>query len=905
MADCSNLLGQLLLVSSRQELDALIDSSQDCFTRPFLQSAAKAIEDWLETGEPNAWQIWPVLEYALNRGGPPVMRGDLAALWAEAERKYKRGDFIPHYEQALQYYRAAGAEALGQSIVCLRNLALAYSQRGNLTQAESHYQEALDLATSYGLPLDRIKSLSELGKLAQRRGDISAAKQYFEGALQLCEQEADEAGAIAQLNHLGAVHFASRHIHEAELTFNRALERARTTGSDRLLAMSLGNLASVLHEQGRAREAETVQAEAREYIEQVGEIEWLGNWWKNFGLFAMQGGRLHAAVERLNRAISLYHEAEDPGGEASATGHLADVWWRLGEVKKSHSLYEHALSISMEAGAITIVAEQHIGLGTIAQIGGDLSGAAKHFESANLIFSNAGLKNDETRVTRLLAGVDMDSGDTEKAMEIYQALLTEYEFLGEPRQVAHILNDFGTALQEVGRTGEALVHYQRALETYRLYSDHKQTVVVLGNMGGAYQQRGETEQAIQALQEARELAERLGLVRAEAGLLSNLGMIWRVRGDTQNAIHLHQQAVELARRSGDTMVELEALNGLSGILYEVGETSEALELNAEVVSRTEKIGLARLRTLALINRGFIRSEAGQFQEGELDMLHGLELAKLHQILPLQIFAHRNIGTFYQTLGLLVEAQSHYEAALNLAREIGARRNEAEALGNLGNEAYERGDFTNSLNFHRAAFDLYTSLNDRRGQAIEMINLGNVALENHEDAVALRLYGQALHVCLDIGFRIGKALAVLGQGHIYFRAGDDDLAEKCYREASNLLAEIHQPEPQRVAITNLGLLAERRGNVDAAQEYYLQAIEMIELGRHNVAREEPRISYLGRRLTPYECQTAIYCRKGHIGAGFMMMERTRARTLIDLLEQALISMSEVPPELAQIKELISV
>lgn len=97
------------------------------------------IEDWLEADEPNAWYIWPVLEYAVNRVGQLLLRGDLAALWAETERKYKRNDSISHYEQAVQHYRLAGSEAHSELIICLRNLALAHSPRGNLAQAEMLY----------------------------------------------------------------------------------------------------------------------------------------------------------------------------------------------------------------------------------------------------------------------------------------------------------------------------------------------------------------------------------------------------------------------------------------------------------------------------------------------------------------------------------------------------------------------------------------------------------------------------------------------------------------------------------------------------------------------------------------------------------------------------------------------
>jgi tetratricopeptide (TPR) repeat protein len=264
-----------------------------------------------------------------------------------------------------------------------------------------------------------------------------------------------------------------------------------------------------------------------------------------------------------------------------------------------------------------------------------------------------------------------------------------------------------------------------------------------------------------------------------------------------------------------------------------------------------------------------------------------------------------LGTFYQTLGLLAEARLHYQFALALARELSARRHEAEALGNLGNEAYERGDFIAALGLHRAAFDLYTSLGDKRGQAIELINLANVALESHDDAMAMRLYGQALGLCLETGYRFGQALAVLGQGHVRYHAGEWNIAEKCYREAARLTAELRQPEPQRVAITNLGLVAEREGNLQAAQEYYREAIRLVESGRRSVAREDPRIAYFGRRLTPYERLILIYCHKGHVRMGLTMVEHARARTFLDLLAQARVETEESVLDWTQIKDALAI
>jgi len=84
----------------------------------------------------------------------------------------------------------------------------------------------------------------------------------------------------------------------------------------------------------------------------------------------MQSGHIREAVGHFEQAISLYHTAEYLEGEASAIGHLADCRWRLGEAQKAQFLYEQALVIADKVGAVITAAEQHIGLGTIAQTRG-------------------------------------------------------------------------------------------------------------------------------------------------------------------------------------------------------------------------------------------------------------------------------------------------------------------------------------------------------------------------------------------------------------------------------------------------------------------------------------------------------------------------------------------------------
>ena len=283
----------------------------------------------------------------------------------------------------------------------------------------------------------------------------------------------------------------------------------------------------------------------------------------------------------------------------------------------------------------------------------------------------------------------------------------------------------------------------------------------------------------------------------------------------------------MAHQTDDRLVELEAMNSLSAALYEAGQVDEAIELNNLVLSNTRNVGLTRLWIFTTINRGYLLVESGRFHEAETAMFNGLKMAEESDLQLLLVDVHRNLGSLYQTLGMQNEAKYHFEKSLDLARKLGYHQHETEAIGNLGNIAYERSDLDSALKLHRLAFDRYSRNGDKRGQAIELVNLANVALETSDNQTSFRLFGQALTLFRQIGYKLGQAMAVLGQGHIHYRTKDWELASLCYQETSRLADELHQPELQRVSLTNLGFIHENQTQFGFAEENYRQAIKLTE------------------------------------------------------------------------------
>jgi tetratricopeptide (TPR) repeat protein len=89
------------------------------------------------------------------------------------------------------------------------------------------------------------------------------------------------------------------------------------------------------------------------------------------------------------------------------------------------------------------------------------------------------------------------------------------------------------------------------------------------------------------------------------------------------------------------------------------------------------------------------------------------------------------------LGDVGEAIEFYEQQLVIVREIGDRRGEGNALGNLGIAHYSLGDARQALEFHEQRLAIAREIGNRRGEGNALLNSA-VALHtlgNRPEAIA--------------------------------------------------------------------------------------------------------------------------------------------------------------------------
>src|SRR5262249_55403832 len=110
-----------------------------------------------------------------------------------------------------------------------------------------------------------------------------------------------------------------------------------------------------------------------------------------------------------------------------------------------------------------------------------------------------------------------------------------------------------------------------------------------------------------------------------------------------------------------------------------------------------------------------------------------------------------------------------------------------------------------------------------------------------------------------------------------------------QEAQKALEEIkgyHAPWVSYQCYNTLGRLKEVNGMVEEAEQLYLKAIDQMESLRGNIRLDEMRMSFGRDKYQVYENIVNLKLGKGESRLAFQFVERSKSRTLIDLLEKNL-------------------
>lgn len=158
---------------------------------------------------------------------------------------------------------------------------------------------------------------------------------------------------------------------------------------------------------------------------------------------------------------------------------------------------------------------------------------------------------------------------------------------------------------------------------------------------------------------------------AEPELGCQLGHAWYRVDNFDQALELVTQLSEPCRRRGNDRVYRRRLNLEGTLLLEFGETAKAEGAFLEVFHRAIAVGDQHFVGYATLNLGAVASIRGEWTNALVALEHAMAAFQRLGGNYALAACHQNLAMTYREIGMLLQADSHFERSLELFHSIGS------------------------------------------------------------------------------------------------------------------------------------------------------------------------------------------------------------------------------------------
>jgi CHAT domain-containing protein/tetratricopeptide (TPR) repeat protein len=370
----------------------------------------------------------------------------------------------------------------------------------------------------------------------------------------------------------------------------------------------------------------------------------------------------------------------------------------------------------------------------------------------------------------------------------------------------------------------------------------------------------------------------------------------RAQGDLeslQNAIKKYQEALSLYRSLGNHDGEANALSKLAEVCFNTGENKGALDYSSQELLLRRTAGDRRGEAHALLYLGLVYNDLGQKQQALDYFNQALLLCRTVGDRVEEPNVLNNIGWVYSSMREPKKALDHFNQALSLSRSLVNRETEARALLGIGGAYTYLGENQKALDFENQALSINRAIGARREEAYTLLDLAWLYVGLGQKQKALDRNQDALLLMRDIGERKGEAMVLHGIGWIYELSGGRQKAIDYYNQALPLRRAAGDIVGEADTLYRLALCKRDSGNSGDARADIADAVNIIESLRSKIGNQELRDNYIAFTAQDYyefyidllSQLHQINPSQGYDAAALQISERARARSLIELLNEA--------------------
>ena len=367
---------------------------------------------------------------------------------------------------------------------------------------------------------------------------------------------------------------------------------------------------------------------------------------------------------------------------------------------------------------------------------------------------------------------------------------------------------------------------------------------------------------------------------------------------------------------------------LGNLYYRLNKYSESLEHYDRARKRLENADDFLAFASIGLNRAYVLTEMNRFDEAVQSFETTKKYCELHGMALWALFADRGISQMHFRRG-------NYSTALRILEQVRRKHEELSDARRVGLCDMDRAEiylelnlFDDAADIAARAYETFDRLGNKyeAGKCLAFQGIAEFKLMSDKAAEKTLVRAREVFVKEGTGNEVWVAIIDLWRAQLLTRQQQFSTAQElaqqaaetferqqaparaanarvlsaqswleldetapALKEAQKALDEIegyHAPWVSYQCYNTLGRLKELKGALDEAEQLYIKSIDQMESLRGNIRLDEMRMSFGRDKYQVYENMVNLKLSKGDTHAAFEFVERSKSRTLIDLLEKNL-------------------
>ncbi|MEP6948446.1 MAG: tetratricopeptide repeat protein, partial [Ginsengibacter sp.] len=309
---------------------------------------------------------------------------------------------------------------------------------------------------------------------------------------------------------------------------------------------------------------------------------------------------------------------------------------------------------------------------------------------------------------------------------------------------------------------------------------------------------------------------------------------WELRvNDSPQAHTLSKEAIDLAERINYARGKAEGYRTFGFSLIRLSKYHEALEYLDNALALFKSLNDLDGQASVYAYHGIIQRSLGNYAASLEYLFKFSELSQQTGNKESESLSWYHLGVTYKYLG-------DYETALNyLLKGLSVNQpqsitywvSKSYTLKQIGLIYFERGDFTNAIDYYHQSFSLTKEAGDKWGEAGCLDSIGFCHFKMKEYEKALEFCSQALVISRDIGDKKGQSNAFFHLGDIYEELADYNKASECGNSSLTIRRDIEDKKGEAEILLFLAELHLKENFTEQTQQLVFELLnEALQLGQ---------------------------------------------------------------------------